>query len=479
MLVPVSESVLLEEYIAEFTPLFKDRRSKATFEATLSGILAAGSLVCSRIAAVAPLLSEVRDGAQRILRFASGESTKRSQVQGVQGNSVSIASRLVGRLAERGVASLGQTPCGTQIWLVLDGSDLRKPHAKEMQDLMRVRSLQGTMVNGYRTLNVLAVTPQHRALLYHRLFSSKEQDHLSEPHEVQTALTQVGSALSPIQGEHPITWIMDSGFDDVAVWRTVWEQAQHMLCRVQHMDRLVQYKTVSNQSNEWHQGHLGEAELHLREQGRVQTSMVVRLKGQRYEKRQPVTVELSSCPIQVSYEPDVRRTGSRKGEDEKVTQAIWLLKVEVLDSRMEPWYLLTDWPANTPAAAARLFQMYRQRWSVEEAFQFLKTCVGWEEVQVLDLEGVRTLVALGWVAAGFLYEIDGGWEWADVELLAKLGGYVPHKDRKPGKKILLWGLQRVQDYMVTEAILRQHKAATGSIPPAVAALLGKDLVDQL
>src|SRR5438093_714946 len=45
---------------------------------------------------------------------------------------------------------------------------------------------------------------------------------------------------------------------------------------------------------------------------------------------------------------------------------------------------------------------------------------------MLDLEGVRTLVALGWVAAGFLYEIDGGWEWVDVELLAKLGGFEPH-----------------------------------------------------
>jgi hypothetical protein len=27
--------------------------------------------------------------------------------------------------------------------------------------------------------------------------------------------------------------------------------------------------------------------------------------------------------------------------------------------------------------------------------------------------------------------------------------------------------------------LRQHKATTGSIPPGVAALLGKDIVDQL
>ncbi|MBF6614292.1 MAG: hypothetical protein IVW55_14315 [Chloroflexi bacterium] len=177
-----------------------------------------------------------------MLRFASGESTRRSQVGGT-----SLACRLVGSLAERGVASLRQTPCGTEIWLVLDGSDLRKPHAKEMQDLMRVGSLQGTTVKGYRTLNVLADTPHHRALLYHRLFSSKEQDHLSESHEVQTALTQAGTALSPIQDEHPVTWVMDSGFDDVAVWRTVWEQEQHLLCRAHHLGsepKQVDQKTV-------------------------------------------------------------------------------------------------------------------------------------------------------------------------------------------------------------------------------------------
>ncbi len=233
-----TQSFLFDSYLSHFACLFGDSRSRRTFQAIVQGILGTGSLVCTRIASQAPLLSGVRHGSQRVVRFATGDSTERSSVKGI-----STASRLVEKLAERGVASLGETPIGTEVWLILDGSDLRKPHAKEMADLMRVRSLQGGLVNGYRTLNVLGVTPQHRALLYHRPFSSKEQDHLSEPHEVQSALTQVGRALTPIQGEHPVRWIMDSGFDDVAVWRTGWEQGQHVLCRVQHMDRLVQYRT--------------------------------------------------------------------------------------------------------------------------------------------------------------------------------------------------------------------------------------------
>jgi len=464
-----AEYVVLESYLAHFTPLFGDSRSRNTFQAVIGGILTAGSLVCKRIAAQAPLLSSVRHGSQRVRRFATGDSMHRSSIPGK-----STASRLVEKLAERGAASLRETPAGTEVWLVMDGSDLRKPHAKEMPDLMRVRDLSGGLVNGYRTLNVLAVTPQRRALLYHRLYSSKEEEHISESQEVQSALEQVGTVLAPLLEEYPTTWIMDGGFDDVAVWRTVWEQEQHVLCRVHHLDRLVGYSTLTGN---WQRGQLREAQAHLRKQGNVETTMVVRLRGQRWEKRQPVSVGLSSCPVRLTYHSNVRRLG--EGEGVELTKQLWLVQVVVLDSHMEPWYLLTDWPVDSARQASRIFQMYRQRWAVEEAFQFLKMCVGWETVQVLDLEGVRTLVALAWVAAGFLYEIDGSWEWVDVELLAKLGGFEPHKGRKPGKKILLWGLQRVLDYMVTQALLRQHKAATGSIPPGVAALLGKHTLDQL
>jgi hypothetical protein len=61
--------------------------------------------------------------------------------------------------------------------------------------------------------------------------------------------------------------------------------------------------------------------------------------------------------------------------------------------------------------------MYRQRWAVEDSFKFTKEILGWEEVQLLDLEGIRTLLALAWVAAGFLYELGVTLEWEEVRLL--------------------------------------------------------------
>ena len=63
-------------YLAQFHGLIGDQRTRVTFTETVKGIIAAGSLVCQRIAAQSPILGAVLDGAQRVLRFASGESPK-------------------------------------------------------------------------------------------------------------------------------------------------------------------------------------------------------------------------------------------------------------------------------------------------------------------------------------------------------------------------------------------------------------------
>jgi hypothetical protein len=85
----------------------------------------------------------------------------------------------------------------------------------------------------------------------------------------------------------------------------------------------------------------------------------------------------------------------RKGQGKLVTREVWLVQVRVLGVDWEPWLLLTDWPVTDAQSAVRIFTMYRQRWSVEDSCKCLKTCLGWEEVQLLDLRGIRTLVALG------------------------------------------------------------------------------------
>jgi hypothetical protein len=386
--------------------------------------------------------------------MARGESTKRSELD---------ADRLTERLRERGIEQLRDDE---EVWAIVDPSELRKPYAREMPELMRVRrsgSERGT-VPGYRTLNVLGVGRNgRRGVLYHRLFSSHEQGFESESSEIQTALSTVGKSLAGKK----VTYLMDTQFDDVAVWSAIWQQGQQMVCRLKHPERTVE---LPGEDGRWKSGTVAEASSQVRPLGQVRTEMLLRKRGQPRAKRQPCTVEISACPIRISYPTDVRtRRTSRR-----CTKEAWLVVVQVENVDWEPWLLLTDHPVDDEGGALRVFRMYRQRWAVEDCFKFTKDVLGWEDVQLMDLEAIRTLVALGWVAAAFLYELGVTLEWPEVQLLGRLGGWSPRPDRPPGKTLLTRGLQRLLDHWATEAILAEEIRRRGALPPRIAALLGPD-----
>ena len=209
------------------------------------------------------------------------EATKRSTLD---------ADHLIGRLQARGVAQLRGEAA---IWVLVDGSDLRKPQAQAMEALQRVRRLKGAgTVPGYRTLNAIGVGRQRRGLLYHRLFSSQAEGFLSESAETQAALTSIGAALAPLGAE--VTYVCDADFDDVAVWATVWGQGHHLLWRVKHRDRLVRPAADAPVC------HLHELAPRLAPLARVETTMVVRKGRQPRPKLQPVTAVVAAVPLVVT-----------------------------------------------------------------------------------------------------------------------------------------------------------------------------------
>lgn len=126
------------------------------------------------------------------------------------------ADDLITRLRARGVEQL-RGEAG--IWVILDGSDIRKPYAQMMEGLQPVKPLSGGgMIPGYRTINAIGVGHERRGLLYHHLFSSTADDFVSESVETQRALATVDDALAPLGVA--VTYILDAGFDDIAVWDT-------------------------------------------------------------------------------------------------------------------------------------------------------------------------------------------------------------------------------------------------------------------
>lgn len=351
-----------------------------------------------------------------------------------------------------------------EIWVALDSSDLRKPHAEQMEALMEVRDLDGNLVPGYRVLNALGITPGVRGLLYHRLFSSKEKGFKSESHEYRQAVRSVGAALSVVKEAPEVTWLLDRAFDDRAFWGVVWEKEQHLVCRVRHLDRVIRAPDVLGS---WRETKVERYGYRLPEVARVKTRLRVRLGKQRQAKKQSVTVLLYAGPMQVEY------LVGRETKQKPQTKQVWLLRAQVLGTSQRLW-LTTDHPVKTAEDAQRIFQMYRMRWAVEDAFKFIKQSLGWEQVQVLALDKVRFLVAMAAVAAGFLFRWGVTLEWEAVQLLARAGGWIPKKGEKPGKIILSRGLGRLLNFLTMRALLQQYIDEHGQLPEQIAAFLPDD-----
>jgi hypothetical protein len=379
----------------------------------------------------------------------AGETTRRSDLD---------PDAIFAALREIGLTRLQDTD---HLWLVLDGSDLRKPHAHCMEALQPVRPLAGGgLVPGYPTLTVLGLGGEgRRGLLYHRLYSSQAEDFVSAPSETRQAIRTVGAAVA--DWTVPVTAIMDRGFDDQAIWEAVWAEGWQVVCRVMHTERLVR-RTPDGPLQTL-------ASIPRQAIGAVQAEMLIQKRGQARPKRQPVTVRLATAPVVVptTYLPE-------PGEpEERRERPCWLLEVDLVNVDTAPWLLLTDHPLDAPDAANLVFRMYCQRWAIEDTFKTVKDTLGLESVQVLGLDAIRRLEALGWVALGYLLDLGVMLDWPEVRLLRRLGGGEDRANRPVGKTVLLRGLQRLFDLLATEAILADAIRRHGPLPPAIAAMLGR------
>lgn len=192
----------------------------------------------------------------------------------------------------------------------------------------------------------------------------------------------MSAALAPLASD--VTWILDSGFDDVAMWSAIWAREATMVCRLQHHDRWVETPQGTPRQ-------LADLVPRPRPLAHLTTELVAQQAGQPRPTLQPVTATVSATPLAVRWAPGLRTAAA----GEALTKACWLAPVRLAHVAQEPWWLLTDRPVETAEQAAELFRMHRQRWAIEDAFKVAKTCLGWEDVQGLGYEAVWLLVALG------------------------------------------------------------------------------------
>lgn len=419
----------LSDFVQPYRTLFRDRRLFTAFQAALSGILASGTTRLAQMARVAPGTGACPQAERRLRRLVHHEH-RRSDLS---------AERLLDHIQAHGAARL--TGCD-EVIVILDGSDLRKPHSQTLAYLDTVRDLKGQPVAGYHTLNAIGLTPDGRqTLLYHTLYSTLAPGFTSENTVVLQALEQITRALRSV-GVLRLVFVLDRGFDSLQVLRRLRRLRVDFVIRARHLDRQTRLHPAGK-------GEPLHGAVH-----RASVCQVIALarpvkQGQRVIWR-PTRTELRTQQVWLD-------------EGRLPVQAVHLSFPTRPKGDEEGWVLLTSLPVSHGVDVGSVVRLYLRRWSIEDVFAWTKTALGWEDVRIHDFQALRTLVAMSWVVASYVFTLGESLETPELRLLAHLGGYVPHKDRPPGKKTLLLGLQRLAAaYLTTQTTQHWGQDVSGN-----------------
>lgn len=327
------------------------------------------------------------------------------------------------------------------VFVPADGSEIRKQYSKKLENLMRVRDLDGQLINGYRTINSIGVTEDgKRVLLLETIpFSSNEQGFRSENVYKEEIIRESSEAIkSNAGGEIKILYLLDSEFDDRKIVEEIEGQGDSFIIRVKHLERTVE-------SVEGEQNKLGSIELKNRYAKRHEK---LRIKDRLYQN--------AKTEVEVG---EFRYIGEKK---------YFLVKVEVTDRDgklvyKEPMYLMTDVEVDGGQQGYGIFKNYLIRSKIEGVFKFLKDVLGWQEFRIRDIEGIKKLLAITYLVGAYFYEIGEGIiseEFVEiVSRLGSVGGKITRNALVKGLKELITTIETIKllkDNLSDEEIIKLY-----------------------
>lgn len=308
--------------------------------------------------------------------------------------------------------------------LLHDPCDIRKPYASDLENLGKVRSLDGELIPGYNSFETVLVDERgrHPQPFDMTIYSNGDPGYVTQKEldfvrqgtldrnataeraaEVRQAISddsyvnlnrgvcaqlrRTSQQVKAAMPDKPVWHILDRQFDGEPYFRFI-DQDLHDLC-------LIRLK-VSRNSQEWTvDAKTGTVrwmkltECAFAHQARESLSKL-RVKKTTYQNVTRVlewdTLTLSGTPYTVVRVTLLDRTG----------RPIYL----------QPMLLLTNVAVFGVDDAREIYRLYLLRAKIEGVFKFCKQGLGWETFQVRDYRSICNLLALGFFVAGYFYVID-------------------------------------------------------------------------
>ncbi|MDQ7061790.1 MAG: transposase [Sulfurimonas sp.] len=349
-----------------------------------------------------------------------------------------------------------------RLYIFSDHSDSRKPYSSKLENIGKVRSLDGGIINGYTTLGSVILDENKKELTLSNItvFSNKQEDFLIKKElkdyndgkikniqrkeeiakkiekesyinmttTLEKHLQDQSKAFKEVNPDISLCHVHDRGCDSVEHLEFVSETLKDdAVVRVKKTRNSNQTK-INPKTNRKNYIKLIDSEFANK---KVYLIKQLTLKGKCYSQAKCL-IEWDTITLNEKVYTTVRST---------------LLKRDGNRLYKEPMLLITTLPVKTYLEAKEVYHIYLHRSKIEGVFKFLKDVLGWEEYQVRDWESIKNIIAICFFVGGYFYEIKS--ELTNNQTiqmicdLARSKGKITHYFFLEGLRLLLiaWSVQ--------------------------------------
>ena len=370
-----------------------------------------------------------------------------------------------------------------RLYIFSDHSDSRKPYSSKLENLGKVRDLNGNIINGNITLGSVILDENRKNLTLSNItvqsnrepsFITKKE--LQEYHDGKIEDTKRVQEIAKMVAEDSYTNMTNTLHKHLKDQSIALKSANPdiFLCHVH--DRGCD----SAEYLEFVTDDLGDDTVVRAKKSRNSTQTKINPQTGR-----EIKVKLIDSKFANKHEYQIDNLTLKGKHYQQVkcivewdnvelneraynTVRIKLIKRDGVPIHKDPMLLITTLQVISHIQAKEVYHIYLLRSKIESVFKFLKDVLGWEEYQVRDWESIKNIIAICFFIGGYFYEIKS--ELTNNETvqmicnLAKNKGKTTHYFFLEGLKMLLlaWHVEnfKIQNN-ISDKLFREMQAYAG------------------
>lgn len=370
-----------------------------------------------------------------------------------------------------------------RLYIFSDHCDIRKPYSKKLENIGKVRDLNGNIINGFTTLGSIILDENKRNLTLSNISvqSNREPTFLSKKefqdytdgkiknttrvkeieelikkdthHNTSTLLhkhlKEQSVALKESNPELSICHVHDRGCDSVEYLEFIKETLKDDVVVRAKKTRNSEQTKINPKTNRTIKVKLIDSKF---ANNKVYLIDKMTMKGKHYKK------------VKCHIDWDTIKLNKKEYRVVRVT----LIKSDGKAIHKDPMLLITTLKIDNYLDAKEVYHIYLHRAKIEGVFKFLKDVLGWEEYQVRDWESIKNIISICYFVGGYFYEIHSELiESETIQMIcgvAQNKGKITHRFFLEGLKVLLlaWDLEKYKiENNISDEMFRQMQAYAG------------------